>query len=96
MEGPVHISLAMESKIALLLKEEKWKEEGIKRVPLVDFVELLMPCILHLENRVGEKNITKIACKGLDYWKGPKKKKMKKLAHIIQTKVLGTEISPAH
>jgi hypothetical protein len=53
-------SLAMESKIALLMKIKQSKEEGIKRAPLVEFVELLIPCILHLENRVGEKIITMI------------------------------------
>jgi hypothetical protein len=64
----------MESKIALLMKIKQWKEDGIKRAPLVEFIELLIPCILHLENRVGEKIITMILQKGFDLWSEPKKK----------------------
>jgi len=36
----------------------QWKEEGRETVPLVELVELLIPCILHLKNGVGEKMIT--------------------------------------
>jgi predicted transcriptional regulator len=39
---------------------KKWHEDGRTTVPLVEFVEFLIPCILHLENRVGEKLITMI------------------------------------
>jgi len=67
-------SLVTESKIALLYKIKKWKVDGVKRISLVEYVELLIPCILHLENRVGEKIITMILRKGLEFWNGPKKK----------------------
>jgi len=86
----------MESKIALLMKIKQWKEDGMKRAPLVEFIELLIPCILHLENRVGEKIITMILQKGFDLWSEPKKKYLEHIEKIIQTKVLGTEVSPAH
>jgi len=39
---------------------KKLHEDGRTTVPLVEFVEFLIPCILHLENRVGEKLITMI------------------------------------
>jgi hypothetical protein len=54
-------SVVFESKIA-------WKNEGILKVPLVHYVELLIPCILHLENRVGEKLLTMILRIGMDHW----------------------------
>jgi len=89
-------SLALESRIALLEKVKKWKEQGRRRVPLVEFVELLIPCILHLENRVGEKIITMILRKGLDLWSGPKRSYVAKMEEIFRKRVLGTEGSPAH
>jgi hypothetical protein len=61
-------SVVFESKIALLNKIQKWKNEGILKVPLVHYVELLIPCILHLENKVGEKLLTMILRIGMDHW----------------------------
>jgi hypothetical protein len=51
-------SVIMEAKISCLLKVWQWKTDGVETVPLVEVVELLIPCILHLENHVGEKVIT--------------------------------------
>jgi hypothetical protein len=60
------ISVSME--IFFLQKVRSWNEEGRETVPLVEVVELLAPCILHLENRTGEKIITIIIRKGLDLY----------------------------
>jgi hypothetical protein len=59
-------SVAMEKYISYLLNVCKWKNEGRKTVSIVEVVELLIPCDLHLENRVGEKLIAIILRKGLD------------------------------
>jgi hypothetical protein len=41
-----------------LEKVRQWNLDGRETVPLVEVVvELLFPCILHLENHVGEKII---------------------------------------
>ncbi len=50
--------IEMESRIKFLRSVQKWHEDGKTTVPLVEFIELLIPCILHLENRVGEKILT--------------------------------------
>jgi hypothetical protein len=59
-------SVALEKYICFL--EHVWKsnEDGHDKVPLIEVLELLIPCILHLENRVGEKLITAILHKALD------------------------------
>ncbi len=54
-------------------------------------MELLIPCILHLENRIGEKIITIIIRKGLDAYHGRKEEYIKSIESVFQTKVLGTE-----
>ena len=46
---------AMERCLMHLKRVQEWYESGRMEVPLVEAVELLIPCILHLENRVGEK-----------------------------------------
>jgi hypothetical protein len=52
--------IEIESHIKFLHNVQKWHEDGKTTVPLVEFIELLIPCILHLENRVGEKILTTI------------------------------------
>lgn len=61
-------------------------------VPLVQVIELLFPCMLHLENHWGEKIITIILWKGLDAFQGRKED----YDNVFQRGVLGTEESPAH
>jgi len=57
--------------------------EGVLKIPLVEYVELLIPCILHLENRVGEKILTMILRKGLELWsEGPRKRYIETKAHL--------------
>lgn len=69
----------------------KWKDEGILKVPLVHYVEFLIPCILHLENRVGEKIVTMILRKGLELWQGPKLTYIKRMEVVFQRQVLRSE-----
>jgi hypothetical protein len=90
-------SVAMESKIALLMKVKKWRNEGVVKVPLVQYVELLISCILHMENRVGEKMLTMILRKGLELWSGsPWEKYIEVMQAVFQQKILGSPTSPAH
>jgi len=53
-------SVFIERRIQFLVSLKAWKNSGKEAVPLMDIIELLIPCILHLENRVGEKIITMI------------------------------------
>jgi hypothetical protein len=43
-------SIILETKISSLPKVRQWRADGIEAVSLVEVVELLIPCILHLEN----------------------------------------------
>jgi hypothetical protein len=52
----LRISTAMEKCIYFLEKVRMWNDQGRETVPLVEVVELPIPCILHLENRIGEKD----------------------------------------
>jgi hypothetical protein len=88
-------SAAMERYLMHLEKVREWYESGRMEVPLVEVVELLIPCILHLENRVGEKNINMILRSQFDLYKGPKVEFIQQLTKTFQEKVLGTEESPA-
>jgi hypothetical protein len=65
-------SVAMEKYIYFLEQVRRWNDVGQETVPLVKVVELLIPCILHLENHIGEKIITIILRKGLDAFQGRK------------------------
>jgi hypothetical protein len=38
----------------------QWHQEGIEKIPLVAFIELLVPCILPLENHVREKIVNMV------------------------------------
>jgi hypothetical protein len=66
------------------------------KVPLVNYVELLIPCILHLENRVGEKLLTMILRIGMDIWRSTRKNYVEDIETFFWTQVLGTAVSPAH
>jgi hypothetical protein len=56
---------------------------------------LLIPCILHLENRVGEKMITIILRKAMDEFRGRKEDFQSTMNTTFKTKVLGTDSSPS-
>jgi hypothetical protein len=58
-------------------------------------MELLIPCILHLENRIGEKIITIIFRRAWNDCRGRKDEFISQINGAFQTKVLGTEDSPS-
>jgi hypothetical protein len=39
-----------------LENEQKWVDSGKVDISLVQIIELLIPCILHFENCIGEKS----------------------------------------
>lgn len=49
--------LVMENRISFLVQVHQWDETGRKSVPLIEVVELLIPCVLHLENRADKKTL---------------------------------------
>jgi hypothetical protein len=53
-------AMVMEKLIELLDTVKQWYDSGWTEVPLVEVIELIIPCILHLENRVNEKIVTTI------------------------------------
>jgi len=92
----LRMSVAMENYVSFLEHVKHWNEQGLETVSLVQIIEFLIPCILHLENRVGEKIISCIVKKGLDlYDLGAKEQFLGVLSRAFQTKVFGTESSPS-
>jgi hypothetical protein len=81
--------------IAVLEKVKEWDSQGRETVPLVEVVELIVPCILHLENRVGEKIITIILRRALDDFRGRKDAFIEKMNEVFKTKLLGSDASPS-
>ncbi len=71
------------------------KADGVEIVPLVELVELLIPCILYLENCIGEKIITMILQKGLDIYPNRKEEYITSVQNIFRMQVLGSEASPS-
>jgi hypothetical protein len=88
-------TVVLEKYIDALEKVRIWHAKGREIVPLVEVVELLIPCILHLENHVGEKKMMIILCKALDDFRGRKEQFAEQMNTTFQTKVLGSEI-PHH
>jgi hypothetical protein len=86
----------VERRIQCLLSLKEWKDSGKDEIPLLTIIELLIPCILHLENRVGEKIITMILRKGMEEYQGPTSQYLSEMEHIMQCKVLGSDASPSH
>jgi hypothetical protein len=62
----------METYITYLEKVHQWAIDGRENVPLVEVIELLIPCILYFENRIAEKIITIILRRFYDSWVGSK------------------------
>jgi hypothetical protein len=77
----------VERAISILERIRQWKEEGLEEAALVELVELLIPCILHLENRVGEKMITIILRKALGDFQGRKDDFIARMDHFFQTQI---------
>ncbi len=76
----------------MLERAQIWKDEGRETVPLVEVIELLIPCILHLENHVGEKMITIILRKAMDEFHGRKKDFQSKMNTTFKTKYLAQNL----
>jgi hypothetical protein len=89
-------SISLEQYITFLESARQWDEEGQKTVALMKVIELLIPCILHCENRVGEKILTILLRRQLDHFPGPKIDFIQRMDATFKTKILGTEFSPAH
>ncbi len=89
-------SVFVERRLKFLLELKEWKHGGNQSVPLMEIIELLIPCILHLENRVGEKIITMILRKGLERFPGIATHYIDELEDVIRRKVLGSTTSPSH
>jgi glutamine amidotransferase PdxT len=64
-------------------------------VPLVEVVKLIIPCILHLENRVGEKIVTSILRHALDDFRGRKDDFIEKMNDVFKRKLFGSDVSPS-
>jgi hypothetical protein len=86
----------MERRINFLMSIKEWHNSGNDSIPLMAIIELLIPCILHLENRVGEKIITIILRKGLEDFQGLPMQYISQMEHVLQCKVLGSDASPSH
>ncbi len=82
-------------KINFLITVKEWHDKGWTEVLLMDIIELLIPCILHLENHVGEKIITMILWKGFNQFQGSAMEYIKMLQDTIQSNVLDSERSPS-
>jgi hypothetical protein len=86
----------MERSIESLEKVKQWHEQGRETAPLVEVIELLIPCILHLENHVAEKVLTILFQRKLNEFHGPKIEFLNAIETVLQTAVLGTIPSPSH
>jgi hypothetical protein len=64
-------------------------------VPLVEVVKLIIPCILHLENRVGEKIVTIILRHALDDFRWRKDDFIEKMNDVFKRKLFGSDVSPS-
>jgi hypothetical protein len=91
----LRMSVAMEQYISFLEKGRAWSNNGHETVPLVEVVELLIPCILHLENRIAEKIVTIILRKGLDNYPGQKEAYIGIIQDVFRKQILGTEECPS-
>jgi hypothetical protein len=89
-------SVQMERSIESLKKVKKWHEQGRETAPLVEVIELLIPCILHLESRVAKKVLNILFRQKLNEFHRPKIKFLKSLETVLQTAVSGTIPSPSH
>jgi predicted transcriptional regulator len=92
----LRVSISMEKYLTFLENVRQWHEDGRDRVPIKEILELLVPCILHLENRVGEKLLNTILRKAIDLQNnGQKEHFLKAMQHTFQSKIFGTDNSPS-
>jgi len=82
--------------IKCLVTLKEWHLSGKDDIPLLAIIELLIPCILHLENRVGEKILTMILRKGMEYFNDSPMRYLTQMENFIQRSILGSDASPSH
>ncbi len=93
--------IAMENKIKFLLQVKEWHNAGRSTVPLVEVIELIIPCLLHLENRASEKIITCILRHGFSKFmedhttEASAKSYLDTIQGVFQKEILGTVESPS-
>jgi hypothetical protein len=93
--------ICMENKIKFLQQVKEWSNSGRTTVPLLEVLELLIPCILHLENRSDEKIITTILWYGFSEFMGSSssdasaKTFIASIQDVFQKQILGTVESPS-
>ena len=79
--------------------ENKNKKDNTD-TPAVITLEQAIPCVLHMENRVGEKLIRMLLINGLeersDLEEGAITTFLNEFANIINTEILGTSSKPSH
>jgi hypothetical protein len=87
------VSFAVEKYICFSEYVWKWNEDGHD---IIEVLELHIPCILHLENCVGEKQIVAILFKALDLQDlASKEEFIHKLQRTLQSKIFGTGNAPS-
>jgi hypothetical protein len=91
----LRLSVSMEQYISCMEKVQAWSNDGHETVPLVEVVELLIPCILHLENCIAENIVTIILQKGLDNYPGQKEAYIGIIQDVFWKQILGTEECPS-
>ena len=89
--------LQVEEKLLLIAQAIARGQEG-KEAALMLIIQAI-PCIMHLENRVGEKLITVLLVMGAENFRTARgikslKRYCNSIAHIVKTKILGTVIRP--
>ncbi len=91
--------LVLEARINFLLQVQEWKSSSRESVPLVEVIELLIPCVLHLENRCNEKILTSIIRLGFNLSGSRSDANAKNfilsLQCVIQSHILGTMEAPS-
>lgn len=97
----LHCCITMENYIKFLLQVKEWNSNGRTTVPLVEVIEILIPCILHLENRADEKIITSILCYAFNEFmatcstEAGARTFLNMIQDVFQKHILGTVESPS-
>ena len=90
----LRVCVKYEKRIQFLLTVCQWHQEGIEKVPLVEIIELLVPCILHLENRVGEKLLNMILRFGFQKRQQSPSAFIAEIQEVFRKEVLGSPECP--
>jgi hypothetical protein len=99
-QAALRCCITLENQIKFLVQVKEWHNNGRASVPLVEVVEILIPCILHLENRVDEKIITTILRYAFNEFirksstEASAKASLNRIQDVFQKNILGTVDSP--